>query len=158
MPGSRCLDAFAGTGALGLEALSQGAAEVVFIESAAGPAASIQNSLAELAATGGKVLHNRVPDALATLAGRFDIIFLDPPFGADLLPATLTALPRLLAPGNRVYLEFSAADAPPFLPENWRVLRDKTAGDVGYRLATWAPDGDTRGESSNSAQSREPRA
>lgn len=144
LPGSRCLDAFAGTGALGLEALSRGAAAVTFVERNARLAAGIERALAELGDAGrGRVLRGRSPAALDRLAGPFDLVFLDPPFADDLLGPALAALPPLLAAEHRVYLEFSA-HAPPALPVGWRILRDKRAGEVGYRLACWSPDGDTR--------------
>lgn len=143
-PGSRCLDAFAGSGALGLEALSRGASEVVFVESNPALAAGIERALTELAAAGGQVARGQTPEALHALAGPFDIVFLDPPFDARLLQPALAGLPPLLAPNSQVYLEYPADQPPPEMPDGWRILRDKTAGDVGYRLAYWSPDGDTR--------------
>lgn len=144
LPGSRCLDAFAGTGALGLEALSRGASKVLFVESSGTVAAAINDALTQFEASGGAVMQGHVPGALAAASGPFDIVFLDPPFDAGLWQPALEALPPLLAAGNRVYLEYPSAGTPPALPEGWQLLRRKTAGEVGYCLASWAADGDTR--------------
>ena len=85
-------------------------------------------------------------DALDYLAGkpdeRFDIVFLDPPFAADLLDETcrLMAEQQLLADGALVYLEQDRGKAEPQLPDSWRVLKDKTAGNVRYMLAQVGED------------------
>lgn len=134
---------FAGSGALGLEALSRGASEAVFIENEHRLASGIERALTNLGASGGRVTRGQAPAVLHGLNGPFDIIFLDPPFDSDLLASSLAALPSLLAQNNRVYLEFPAAQGAPELSEGWQILRDKTAGDVGYRLASWMLDRDT---------------
>lgn len=144
LPGSRCLDVFAGTGALGLEALSRGAGEVVFVENNPALATGIEHALTELGAAGGRVTRGQAPAALHALEGRFDIVFLDPPFNTRLMQPTLAGLPPLLAPDNHLYLEYPAAQTLPEMPGGWQVLRDKTAGDVGYRLASWSLAGETR--------------
>ena len=134
--GSSCLDLFAGTGALGLEALSRGAAEVVFVEKSAHAAAMVKKSVTALDATGAHVLNT---DALRYLQGEprlFDIVFLDPPFAAD-LPGDLCRLldeRGWLAAGARVYLEQDGERPLPGLPEGWTILKEKTAGQVRYAL------------------------
>lgn len=136
--GARCLDAFAGTGALGIEALSRGAASCLFVEHDPGLARDIEKALATLGTEAGEV---RCGDVLALLrapaATRFDVVFLDPPFTADLLEPVLAALPPHLAPNHRVYLEYPA-DRPPELGPEWSVIRSKRAGEVGYCLASYA--------------------
>ena len=151
--GARCLDLFAGSGALGLEALSRGAAHVTFVETGAAQAAAIRAALEKLGAAGrAEVLQQ---DALATIAamGRshgssshssnshssYDIAFVDPPFDSGLLAPALAALPRVLAPGARVYAESHRAEALPW-PPGYAVLRDKKAGQVSYALATYSPE------------------
>jgi len=151
--GARCLDLFAGSGALGLEALSRGAAHVTFVETGAAQAAAIRAALEKLGAAGrAEVLQQ---DALATIAamGRshgssshssnshssYDIAFVDPPFDSGLLAPALAALPRVLAPGARVYAESHRAEALPW-PPGYAVLRDKKAGQVSYALATHGPE------------------
>lgn len=138
--GARCLDLFAGSGALGLEALSRGAASCVFVEQAGAAVAALQGHLVRLNATGGEAVQ---AEALAWLAGPsrpFDIVFLDPPYAAGLLAPSCTALAAggWLAPGARVYLENAAAEGAPPLPAGWALLRSKKAGQVGYHLALCA--------------------
>ncbi|MDE0855887.1 MAG: RsmD family RNA methyltransferase, partial [Nevskia sp.] len=76
-------------------------------------------------------------EALAWLRGtsrRFDIVFLDPPYGAGLLAPALQALPRVLKPMHRVYLEWPHGQ-PPELPPGYSLLKEKSAGQVSYGLA-----------------------
>jgi 16S rRNA (guanine966-N2)-methyltransferase len=116
--GARCLDLFAGTGALGFEALSRGATQVVFVDNSRRATKAIEKSAKTLNATG-------------------DIIFLDPPFADDRLEDLCRVIDKLglLAPGGRVYLEQDRAKPGITLPEHWRLLKDKTAGNVRYMLA-----------------------
>ncbi|MGQ0429733.1 MAG: 16S rRNA (guanine(966)-N(2))-methyltransferase RsmD [Gammaproteobacteria bacterium] len=135
--GSRCLDLFAGTGALGLEAASRGAAEVVLVERDREAAARLRDAAAALAPMEARVVE---ADALSWLGGParpFDIVFLDPPFDADLLPAAMRGLESggWLAPGARIYLEAPAAQGPLALPAGWTLHRTGRAGAVGYHLA-----------------------
>lgn len=137
LPGMRCLDLFAGTGILGLEALSRGAAEVCFVERQPVLARAIEAAIARLSARGARVV---TADARRFLAGApqsFDCVFLDPPFGDFALGELCTLLEQgWLADGGYVYLEMSAADAVPALPAGWAVTKDKTAGKVRFALAT----------------------
>jgi 16S rRNA (guanine966-N2)-methyltransferase len=136
LPGARCLDAFAGSGALGLEALSRGAAEVVFVESDPGAVAALRANLAVLEAQHAGLVEADVLDWLRGPARPFDIVFLDPPYRSGLLaPAcALLAERGWVAPGGLVYLETPEGVAPP-LPPGWTLTRSKTAGQVGYHLA-----------------------
>jgi len=139
--GARCLDLYAGSGALGIEALSRGAAEVAFCESAARVAADLRATLDRfgLAATA-RVIGQPAEQALKQLQGPFDVAFLDPPFDAGLLAPALHALarPGLLAADAAVYLEMPAREALPPLPAGWREHREGKAGEVGYHLLTAA--------------------
>jgi 16S rRNA (guanine966-N2)-methyltransferase len=134
--GARCLDLFSGSGALGLEALSRGAARVVLVDRHGGAIASLREQLATLRAEGAEL---RQADALTFLAGPpepFDVVFLDPPYHQGLLAPCLACLDKgWLAPGARVYIEAEAELAPLPLPEGWVLLRSKQAGQVGYHLA-----------------------
>lgn len=105
--GSRCLDLFAGSGALGLEALSRGAAEVVFIEKHPAAVKTLRNNLELLGATQAQLVHNDALRYLSTSSEPFDFIFLDPPFHQQLIPPVLTALltKGLLKPTGMLYLE-----------------------------------------------------
>ncbi|MBI2382724.1 MAG: 16S rRNA (guanine(966)-N(2))-methyltransferase RsmD [Gammaproteobacteria bacterium] len=136
--GARCLDLFAGSGALGLEAISRGASKVTFVEYSRRQVELIRANLATLREDARADL---VPtDGITYLElspGLFDVVFLDPPFGSPLLPRALELLPQRLAPGNRVYLEWPAR-AKPSLPPGFTLLREKQAGQVSYGLATYA--------------------
>ncbi len=106
LPGARVLDLFAGSGALGLEALSRGAREALLVERDAKLAESLWQTVARLHAEGETQVV--VADALAFLRaprGRFDLVFLDPPFAANLWPAAFAALPPWLADDAWVYVE-----------------------------------------------------
>ncbi len=135
--GSHCLDLFAGTGALGLEALSRGASGVVFVEKSTVAAKQLRTNIDVLDARGADVLNQ---DARAFLksepARRFDIVFLDPPFALDAVEETcrLLADNAHLADDALVYIEDDRARVVPPLPEGWRELRNKTTGNVRYRL------------------------
>jgi 16S rRNA (guanine966-N2)-methyltransferase len=136
--GARCLDLFAGTGALGFEALSRGATTVVFVDSSRRAIKTIENSAKTLNATGALVYCRDAVDYLRSAApASFDIVFLDPPFADDSLEDLCQRLDEtgVLAPGARIYLEQDRARPATPLPERWRVLKDKTAGNVRYRLA-----------------------
>jgi 16S rRNA (guanine966-N2)-methyltransferase len=136
VPGARCLDLFAGSGALGLEALSRGAAAVTFIEHDAVAAGELSARLAEWGAAGARV---ECQDALAFLRGSggpFDIAFLDPPFASGVLAsaAQLLATGGWLSAGARVYVESAASAGVPQLPATFSALKSKRAGEVGYHL------------------------
>jgi 16S rRNA (guanine966-N2)-methyltransferase len=134
--GARCLDLFAGSGALGLEALSRSAAEVIFIEQQRIAAAAIQRLLADWGAAGGEV---RCDDAVRYLSGpplqRFNVAFVDPPYGSGALARCAGLLAQgWLAPGARIYVEHARREPVAPLPEGWELLRSGTAGEVGYHL------------------------
>jgi len=139
IPGARCLDMFAGTGALGLEALSRGAAECVFVEKSAAAARVLRQNITTLEAESAKVYETSATKYLQQADGTpFEIVFLDPPFAADLLPELCRLLEQsaLLADNARVYIE-EDRDQPVFeLPERWQVLKTKNAGNVRYSLLT----------------------
>lgn len=133
LPGAHCLDLFAGSGALGIEALSRGAASLTLVERNRSVAATLKESMAKI----GAQAELRNEDALAFLAGaprRFDLIFLDPPFQLGLMPQLLARLPQWVTPGALIYLEQPSAAPSPQLPEGWSYQRSKSAGEVGYHL------------------------
>ncbi len=143
LAGARCLDLFAGSGALGLEALSRGAERVVFVEQAPAAARTLQEQLNRF----GGELHGRFLDAsvmqmgaarfLRTPGQPFDIVFLDPPFGENALAQYVPLLDEgnWLNIGGLVYLENEKAAGVPRLPSHWELLKSKSAGEVGYHLA-----------------------
>ena len=135
LPGARVLDAFAGTGALGLEALSRGAAEAVFVERHPKAARQLQANLRMLQADGARVVQE---DALRFLDGApesFDGVFVDPPFDAQLQQAVVERLAQgWVKPGGWVYVEQPKKQPLPQVPVHWQLHRDKVAGEVRYLL------------------------
>ena len=135
--GSRCLDLFAGSGALGLEALSRGATRVLFIDRDPGVLGQLGATLSTLGAAGAEL---RLADAarfLQSPAEMFDIVFLDPPFADDSWSAVCAELEARgwLAPDAFIYIERPAREGPPALPAGWSLHRTGRAGEVGYHLA-----------------------
>jgi 16S rRNA (guanine966-N2)-methyltransferase len=136
--GARVLDLFAGSGALGLEALSRGAAHATFVEKDRRAAAAIDALVREWQEPDASVVCR---DALSWLAGAepsapFDVVFLDPPYDAGLLGGAAAALTRagLLAPDARIDIERRAREPLSGLPDTWQSIRDGRAGEVGYHL------------------------
>ena len=137
--GARCLDLFAGTGALGLEALSRGAAGSVFVETSAKALATLRHNIDDLQAEGATVIAASAFDYLeAGGAVKFDVVFLDPPFGEDLLAQACELVERsgALAEGSLVYIEEQKSRSLPELPVGWSVVKERTAGNVRYALLT----------------------
>lgn len=134
--GARCLDLFAGSGALGLEAASRGAAEVVMVERDRTAADVLREHAARLHAASVEIWEGDVLVYLQGPAVTMDVVFVDPPFGSGLLEPAVQALQNRgwLAPGARVYLESRKRDVIA-LPDTWDLLRSKTAGQVAYNLA-----------------------
>jgi 16S rRNA (guanine966-N2)-methyltransferase len=135
--GARCLDLCAGTGALGLEALSRGAARCVFVEKSPIAATTLRANVAKLAASGASI-HELDARRFLQQAGdeTFDIVFLDPPFAASLLPelCQLLEAASVLADDARVYIEEDRATDACALPVHWQVLKTANAGNVRYSL------------------------
>lgn len=135
--GARCLDVFAGSGALGFESASRGASTVILIERAPQVAQQLRINAQMLSAA---CLDIVTADALIWLSGAgqpFEVVFLDPPYGDNLLVPAITHLVNngWLATGAHVYLETARAQTFPALPSNWELIRNKTAGQVRYGLA-----------------------
>jgi 16S rRNA (guanine966-N2)-methyltransferase len=136
--GARCLDLFAGSGALGLEALSRGAKELVFVEQAVAASRALQEQLTRLGgAAKGRVVEMGAARYLRSSPQAFDVVFLDPPFGRDALAEYVPMLDtgQWLKPGGLVYLENQKTEGVPALPAHWELLKSKSAGEVGYHLA-----------------------
>jgi 16S rRNA (guanine966-N2)-methyltransferase len=133
--GTRCLDLFAGSGALGIEALSRGAAEVTFVDREPRIGRHLTETLQRLGAVGATVQVEDAARFLTRLPQRFEVVFLDPPFASTLLQQAFTRLPQgWLAPEAHVYVECPADTPLPPLPPGWTVYRSKQAGQVGYHL------------------------
>lgn len=138
-PGSRALDLFAGSGALGIEALSRGFAAVGFVERDRRLAAAIQQHLATLSTEdAGRVMTAALPGFLRNRPADFDpanVVFLDPPYDAGLHEPVLQALIAggWLAEDAQVYIEYRNRGPAP-LPAGWTVRKSGTAGDVAFAL------------------------
>ena len=135
---SRCLDLFAGSGALGLEALSRGAKAVVFVEQAQRAARGLGTELARLGgASRSRVVEMGASRFLRTPGEAFDLVFLDPPYHRDALAEFIPLLDAgdWVKPGGLVYLENERVAGAPGLPSHWELLKSKSAGEVGYHLA-----------------------
>lgn len=132
LEGRRCLDLFAGSGALGFEAASRHARQVVLVEKQPRVYAALRQNAARLSARNCTLVNADALDWLRRDEGRYDVIFLDPPFAAALLPHLWPLLPRRLAEGGVVYVENGA---PLTLPEGWVLWKQGRAGMVYYGLA-----------------------
>jgi 16S rRNA (guanine(966)-N(2))-methyltransferase RsmD len=142
LSGWRCLDAFAGSGALGFEAASRGAAEVLLLEEDAELVRSLQSSRQRL---GADMLRVERADAITwmarTPAASFDLLLLDPPFDSGLAERALPLATRLATADGLVYLESRQALAAP--PEGWVIHRQGRAGAVHFHLLRRADGGYT---------------
>lgn len=135
--GARCLDLFAGTGALCLEALSRGAGRVVMVEKSPKVAQQLRRHVETLQADDAQVIQADAVDFLQRTPQIFDIVFLDPPFKSDLIAvcAALVEARGWVKPGSLIYVEAPSRMKDLPLPATWELVRSKKAGEVGYHLA-----------------------
>lgn len=144
LPGAHCLDLFAGSGVLGFEAMSRGAASVSFVERERSVYQSLDRNIDLLGIKAQVSL--KQADALQYLQAdddsEFDIIFLDPPYGKGLVEKCLLSegLKRHLKVGSLVYMEHEVALGEIVLSRDWSVLKNKKAGHVNYYLLRYNPD------------------
>ncbi|ELY5814844.1 16S rRNA (guanine(966)-N(2))-methyltransferase [Cronobacter turicensis] len=134
--GARCLDCFAGSGVLGLEALSRYAANATLLEMERGVAQQLQKNLATLKSSAAKVVNTNTLNFLSQNGEPHDIVFVDPPFRKGLLEETLNLLETRgwLAPQALIYVESEVENGLPPVPASWQLHREKVAGQVAYRL------------------------
>ncbi|MCW8806707.1 MAG: 16S rRNA (guanine(966)-N(2))-methyltransferase RsmD [Rhodanobacter sp.] len=133
--GARCLDLCAGTGALGIEALSRGAASVQFVERDARAAQALRRNLERLKVVAGQVAAVEAGQFLQGAPQAHDLVFLDPPFALELWTALARQLEQAgwLAAQAWIYVE-SPRGAIPALPSSWRLHREGLAGEVRFAL------------------------
>ena len=133
---SRCLDLYAGSGALGFEAASRGAKHVVLVESHAATCQKLRVNIAALGATQIQVAPYAVERYLQTPTENFDLAFIDPPFGENRVAPTCQLLEAQdwLADYAKIYVEAERNLVLTDMPVNWRLLKNKTAGQVGFYL------------------------
>lgn len=132
--GARCLDAFAGSGALGLEALSRGARSVCFCEANKLVAHNLQENVSLLNATNAEIYIGDAMTFLTTAHEPFDLVFLDPPFHHDWLNRVLPLIDAHLATNAHVYLESEHGFDQLQIPAGWELKREKHTGNVTYGL------------------------
>ncbi|MDO9106113.1 MAG: 16S rRNA (guanine(966)-N(2))-methyltransferase RsmD [Methylovulum sp.] len=134
--GSRCLDCYAGSGALGFEAASRGASSIVQIDNNPVACRVLKANAVALGATQVKLVQADVFRYLAGDAETFDIVFLDPPFAMGLAAQSCAWLEDKgwLGPGAKIYLETESGLTLAGIPDNWQLLKRKTAGEVTYQL------------------------
>ena len=138
LSGARCLDLFAGSGALGIEALSRGANSAVFVEKSRPAARSLSDFLVTLGCRSGEIINADATRLKLADLGPFDVVFLDPPFAgpqiADLCKLLETS--GTLAGSALIYMEMPRSQQLPALPSYWTVQKEKTAGQVRYALVS----------------------
>ena len=138
IPGSICVDLFAGSGALGFEALSRGAEKVVFVDQAGVICRTIDDHIDRLVANAQVIQANALDlNHLVTQVDCSpDIIFCDPPFNQGTIPDLLAGLASSawVSSPTTIYIETEAALSELDAPSSWQLLREKKAGDVIYRL------------------------
>ncbi|MCU6681034.1 MULTISPECIES: 16S rRNA (guanine(966)-N(2))-methyltransferase [Leclercia] len=145
MVDARCLDCFAGSGALGLEALSRYAASATLLEMDRSVSQQLQQNLASLKATHANVVNTNALAFLAQAGTPHDVVFVDPPFRKGLLEETLTLLENngWLANDALIYVESEVENGLPPVPAHWDLHREKVAGQVAYRLYHRQSQGET---------------
>ncbi|KKM17807.1 hypothetical protein LCGC14_1672050 [marine sediment metagenome] len=138
---SRCLDLFSGSGALGFESASRGAAEVVMVESDSHAYMQLKQQAELLKTSVCKLHHQTAQQFISSAQGHFDIVYIDPPFSAQLWAsiADSLVLQSLLRAGAKIYLEQPRQMAIDTLPPSWFLLKEKQAGDVIYCLFEYQP-------------------
>ena len=133
----RCLDLFAGTGALGFEAASRGAAKVVMVESNAPACRALLATKEKLGAVKVDIYQGDAASRMAALNIEFDVVFLDPPYDDQSLPVFLPVCTRLLTAAGLVYIESDQPFATSPLPDwlsGWQLVRSDKAGAVHFAL------------------------
>ncbi|WP_127959229.1 16S rRNA (guanine(966)-N(2))-methyltransferase [Serratia microhaemolytica] len=133
--GARCLDCFAGSGSLALEALSRYAEYATLLEAERSVAAQLEKNVQQLQANA-QVIHTNALNWLAQPGQPFDVVFLDPPFRQGLLAESVALLEQQgwLASSAWIYVETEAEGVTPHVPVDWQLHREKIAGQVAYRL------------------------
>lgn len=134
--GAKCLDMFAGSGALGFEALSREASYCLMVDSSAEVIATLEENRQNLLLNNLKIVQATFPYSVETIPESFDIVFLDPPFHSDYLEKASLLLVNndCLNKNALVYVELEKGHAQLKVPSHWRCLKDQVAGKVRYCL------------------------
>jgi len=137
LSGIACLDLFAGSGALGFEALSRGAASTVMVEKNPVALRALRENAQKLGARNLTVVRGDALEFARDTRSRFDIVFVDPPYRLGLQAPALALVCGLLAAGGRVYVESPSVFEP---PRGWRTLKSARAGNVHFHLLVGEAD------------------
>lgn len=134
--GATCLDLYAGSGAIGFEAASRGAASLVMVESDRTSARQLCINKNNLEANTVEVIQQSAEDFLQNTDNRFDIVFLDPPFQQDMIESTCDQIKKnnVLKPSALIYIEAEKQLDPLPIPADWHIIRQHTQGAVAYYL------------------------
>lgn len=132
--GAVCLDLYAGSGAIGIEAISRGAQSVVLVDSNIKVTQNLQKNLQELLITNAQVVNQKAEDFLAGNAQRFDLVFLDPPFEKGMLTSILALLKPHLSKKALVYIEQENASSKINFGDEWQVIKSKKTSRFYYEL------------------------
>ena len=142
LPGSRCLDLFAGSGALGFEAASRGAAKVVMVDDDIETSNLLKSNIGLLEAQQVEAVCGDAIRFLQRCDQKFDVVFIDPPYQSDVIAQCCELLEskQCLSDRAKIYIECDASidlsKDSNGLPDNWQCLKRKTAGQAGYHLFT----------------------
>ena len=139
LQGKRCLDLFAGSGALGFEAASRGADVVAMLEVHTAAAQALKLNQQKLGATACRVISMDALKFLGLCEEKFDIVFVDPPFTSGLLAPVLMKIPAVLQPGGVVYAEWGVPIADVLIASprtQWEIVKQGKAGAVHFALLT----------------------
>ncbi|RYY80722.1 MAG: 16S rRNA (guanine(966)-N(2))-methyltransferase RsmD [Moraxellaceae bacterium] len=128
--GKNVLDVCAGSGALGIEALSRGAASCTLIEADRKQAQRLKDNLLQLQCTTAQVICAKAEQALGKLSGKFDLVFLDPPYSLNLWTPLAELIDPLLNPSAKIYIEADRPLQQLQLPVHWQLLKQTRAGQV----------------------------
>jgi len=131
LSGMACLDLFAGSGALGFEALSRGAASAVMVEKDPEALRALRENAHKLGARNLTIVRGDALEFARGARSRFDVVFVDPPYRLGLQAATLTLVRGVLSERGRVYVESDSVFDP---PRGWAVFRSARAGNVHFHL------------------------
>ena len=131
-----CLDLFAGSGALGFEAISRGAEHVTMVELNTRAVKQLQDNCQILSADNCQIEQQTAQQFIAKTTLQYDLVFIDPPYQADLWTEIAQQLVdnKVLNDNAKIYLECSSKGELPLLPDSWSLLKDKTSGEVRYCL------------------------
>lgn len=143
LEGFRCLDLYAGSGALGFEAHSRGASQVIMVENNPVVVRALEANATRFSASRLKIVRADALEFLRRSANggavgetRFDVVFIDPPFDQGVPDEVLSLLPPLLATGGLVYME---AGVQAVVPQSWKTEKQGKAGQVHFQLMRWEP-------------------